>query len=175
MAPPAVGTFRHYDLVPQEQAQRAAAAVGVPVADPQVETDTRWLGAPFMVMPRVEGHIIGAVAHLDRWLTGLDPDDQGRVYDNFVATLAAVHRADVRIRPGRPPPGQLGRARPLGGLPRLVERRVTRCRPWPTACAGAVATSRPTSRPRPCCGGTPGSRTWCSVTISAPVPCSTGT
>jgi aminoglycoside phosphotransferase (APT) family kinase protein len=102
MAPPAVGTFPHYDLVPQEQAQRAAAAVGVPVADPQVETDTRWLGAPFMVMPRVEGHIIGAVAHLDRWLTGLGPDDQGRVHDNFVATLAAVHRADAASAPDVP-------------------------------------------------------------------------
>jgi aminoglycoside phosphotransferase (APT) family kinase protein len=102
MAPPVVGTFRHYDLVSQGQAQRAAAAVGVPVADPQVETDARWLGAPFMVMPRVEGHIIGAVAHLDRWLTGLDPDDQGRVHDNFVATLAAVHRADVGSAPDVP-------------------------------------------------------------------------
>jgi aminoglycoside phosphotransferase (APT) family kinase protein len=102
MAPPEVGTFRHYDLVPQEQAQRAAAAVGVPVADPVVETDTRWLGAPFMVMPRVEGHIIGAVAHLDGWLAGLGQADQHRVYDNFVATLAAVHRGDVRTAPDVP-------------------------------------------------------------------------
>ena len=66
--PPVVGTFRHYDLVAQWQAQSAAAAVGVPVADPVVETDTRWLGAPFMVMPRVEGHIVGALAHRDPWL-----------------------------------------------------------------------------------------------------------
>ena len=34
MAPPAVGTFADYDLVPQWQAQMAAADVGVPVADP---------------------------------------------------------------------------------------------------------------------------------------------
>jgi aminoglycoside phosphotransferase (APT) family kinase protein len=102
MAPPEVGTFRHYDLVPQEQAQRAAAAVGVPVADPVVETDTRWLGAPFMVMPRVEGHIIGAVAQLDGWLSTLDPADQHQVHENFVATLAAVHRADVHAAPDVP-------------------------------------------------------------------------
>ena len=68
MAPPVVGTFRHYDLVSQWQAQTAAAAVGVPVADPVVETDSRLVGAPFMVMPRVEGHIIGALAHRDPWL-----------------------------------------------------------------------------------------------------------
>ena len=61
MGPPGEGTFRRYDLVPQWQAQTAAAAAGVPVADPVVETDTRWMGAPFIVMPRVEGHIIGAL------------------------------------------------------------------------------------------------------------------
>jgi len=100
MAPVEVGTFRHYDLVSQWQAQMAAAAVGVPVADPEVETDAGWLGAPFMVMPLIEGTIIGAVAHLDRWLGAHDLADRGRVYRNFVATLCAIHRADPSSAPG---------------------------------------------------------------------------
>ena len=155
MAPPEVGTFRHYDLVPQEQAQRAAAEAGVPVADPVVETDTRWLGAPFMVMPRVEGHIIGAVAHLDGWLTGLGPADQHRVYDNFVATLAAVHRADVRLRPGRSPSGQHRRARPLGGLPRVVHRRVAGAGSGRRPALVSSPPTGPRAGPGPAVGGCP--------------------
>jgi aminoglycoside phosphotransferase (APT) family kinase protein len=95
MAPPLAGTFPHDDLVAQGEAQTAAAGVGVPVADPVVETDTGWLGAPFMVMPRVEGHIVGAMAHRDPWLSGLSPDGRGRVYDGLLAALATIHRADT--------------------------------------------------------------------------------
>jgi aminoglycoside phosphotransferase (APT) family kinase protein len=102
MTPSATGTFPHYDLVAQAQAQVAAAAVGVPVADPVVETDPRWIGAPFMLMPRVEGHLIGAIAHRDPWLGTLTPDERGLVHDGFVATLAAVHRADPSGAPGVP-------------------------------------------------------------------------
>jgi aminoglycoside phosphotransferase (APT) family kinase protein len=96
MAPPLVGTFPHYDLVSQWQAQTAAAAVGVPVADPVVETDTRWVGAPFMVMPRVDGRIVGALDHRDPWLNALAPAGRGQVYDGFLSTLATIHRADPK-------------------------------------------------------------------------------
>ncbi|HEV3281063.1 MAG TPA: phosphotransferase family protein [Acidimicrobiales bacterium] len=95
MAPPEIGTFRDYDVRSQWQAQMAAAAAGVPVADPVVETDPVWLGAPFIVMPRVDGHIIGAVAHLDRWLSGQSRFDQARVYRSFVTTLSHIHGADL--------------------------------------------------------------------------------
>jgi aminoglycoside phosphotransferase (APT) family kinase protein len=95
LAPPAAGTFRDYDLVAQWQAQIAARAAGVPVADPVLETDPAWLGAPFLVMPRVDGHIVGAVAHLDPWLTGQSRFDQARLYRGFLAALSAIHRADV--------------------------------------------------------------------------------
>ena len=99
MGPPGEGTFRRYDLVPQWQAQTAAAAAGVPVADPVVETDTRWIGTPFMVMPRVEGHIIGALAHRDRWLRDRSPSEQRRVYDNFISVMSRIHRADAAAAP----------------------------------------------------------------------------
>ncbi len=95
MAPPEGGTFRHYDLEAQWQAQLAAGGAGVPVADPVVETDPVWLGTPFMVMPRIDGHIIGAVAHLDRWLSGQSRFDQARLYRCFLATLSDIHRADL--------------------------------------------------------------------------------
>jgi len=102
MAPLGGGSFEHYDLVPQWQAQMAAAGVGVPVADPVLDTDTRWVGAPFIVMPRVEGHVVGALAHRDPWLTGLDPERQGQVYDNILTALATIHRADVDLVPAVP-------------------------------------------------------------------------
>ncbi|MGH3579284.1 MAG: phosphotransferase family protein [Mycobacterium sp.] len=95
MAPPVTGTFPRYDLLPQWQAQLAAADAGVPVADPVMESDAHWLGAPFLVMPRVDGHIIGAVARHDRWLSGLARPDREMVYRNFITTLSAVHRADA--------------------------------------------------------------------------------
>lgn len=95
MAPPVGGTFRHFDLEAQWQAQLAAGRAGVPVADPVVETDPVWLGTPFILMPRIDGHIIGAVAHLDRWLSGQSRFDQTRLYRSFLATLAAIHRADA--------------------------------------------------------------------------------
>jgi aminoglycoside phosphotransferase (APT) family kinase protein len=102
MPPSGPGTFDRHDLVAELEAQRAAAAAGVPVADPEVEVDPSWLGTPFMVMARVDGHIIGALAHRDRWLTGRSVADQGRIYANFIATLCAIHRSDVAAAPKVP-------------------------------------------------------------------------
>jgi len=102
MAPPEPASFAHYDLVPQWQAQMAAAGVGVPVPDPVLETDTGWVGAPFIVMPRMEGHIVGAMAHRDPWLTGLAPEGRERVHDGLLATLAAIHRAEPDDAPAVP-------------------------------------------------------------------------
>ncbi len=102
LAPLAAATFAHYDLVPQWQAQMAASRAGVPVADPVLETDTGWVGSPFILMPRVDGRIVGAVAHLDPWLSGLGPSERGRVFDGFLATLAAIHRADTGTAPDVP-------------------------------------------------------------------------
>ena len=102
MAPAGPGTFPHYDLVTQWQAQSAAEGVGVPVADPVLEDDPGWLGAPFIIMPKVDGHIVGALAHRDRWLRGRSETDQGRLYRNFIATLADIHRADTDAAPDVP-------------------------------------------------------------------------
>jgi aminoglycoside phosphotransferase (APT) family kinase protein len=102
MAPPVVGTFANYDLLSQWEAQMAASAVGVPVAYPEVEMDAGWLGAEFMIMPRVEGHIIGQMVHRDPWLRELDPVDRGRVFDALLSTLASIHRANPELAPNVP-------------------------------------------------------------------------
>ena len=94
MAPRDVGTFADYDLVSQWEAQIAASMAGVPVADPVIEVDTSWLGYPFIVMPRVHGHIIGQMAHRDPWLRGLDSSRRGCIYAGLLETLATIHRAD---------------------------------------------------------------------------------
>jgi aminoglycoside phosphotransferase (APT) family kinase protein len=102
MAPPATGTFAHYRLVPQWEAQMAASKVGVPVADPELETEPGWLGAEFLVMPRIDGHIIGGVVHRDPWLRELDPSRRGGVFDGLLATVADIHRADPASAPAVP-------------------------------------------------------------------------
>jgi aminoglycoside phosphotransferase (APT) family kinase protein len=102
MEPPGVGTFAHYDLVAQGQAQTAVAALGVPVADPVVETDPGWMGAPFMVMPRIDGHIVGAMAHRDPWLSALATADRSRIHDGLLSTLATIHRTPTVAAPDVP-------------------------------------------------------------------------
>ena len=96
MAPDPPGTFADYDLTVQHAAQRAAARSGVPIAAPIVtETDSSWLGAPFTVMARVDGHIIGDAPPFDPWLRALGPDACAELHDRFLATLARIHGADV--------------------------------------------------------------------------------
>lgn len=102
MAPGFVGTLRDYDLVSQSQAQSAAAAAGVPVADPLIEGETHWIGQPFILMPRVEGHVIGPVAHLDPWIQELGAADRGQIYDGLLTVLATVHGADASQAPAVP-------------------------------------------------------------------------
>jgi len=96
LPPASGGTFPDFDLTAQAAAQAAAGTAGVAVAEPTtVEPDASWLGAPFMTMPRVEGHIIGPSSPHDPWLAALGARDQARLHDGFIATLGAIHRADA--------------------------------------------------------------------------------
>jgi aminoglycoside phosphotransferase (APT) family kinase protein len=93
--PPVEPSFPDYDLAMQAAVQRAVAAAGVAAPVPvTLEDDARWLGAPFLVMPFVEGHVPGQAPVLDRWVTGSAPGLQRRLHDRFVDTLAAIHRVD---------------------------------------------------------------------------------
>ncbi len=102
LAPPTVGTFRDYDLAQQTIAQMAAAAAGVAIAMPELVSEVSWLGVPFMVMPRVHGHVLGEVAALDPWLHSLTEAERGQVYEAFIGAIAATHRADLSAAAGVP-------------------------------------------------------------------------
>lgn len=95
MAPPGASSFPHFDLTSQWQAQQAAAAAGIPVANPVLETDPAWLGAPFVLMDRVDGHVVGGLPHLDGWLDTLTDDGRGRVHRNLLAAMTDIHHAEV--------------------------------------------------------------------------------
>ena len=102
LAPPTVGTFRDYDLEQQTIAQRAAEAAGVAIAAPELVTDRQLLGTPFVVMPRVRGHIVGEVAALDAWLLSLTERERAYVHEGFIGAVAATHRADLAAAAGVP-------------------------------------------------------------------------
>jgi aminoglycoside phosphotransferase (APT) family kinase protein len=102
LAPPTVGLFRDYDLALQTIAQIAAATAGVAIASPEFVSDPQWLGTPFVVMPRVRGHIIGEVAVADPWLNTLTEPQRAQVHESFVAAVAATHRADLAAAAGLP-------------------------------------------------------------------------
>ena len=102
IAPPVPGTFLDYDLRAQAGAQAAAARVGLPVADPAIEPEVSWIGAPFMVMQRVVGHIISDFPLTDDWLGSLDDDGRSAVHATFIDTLATIHRAGTGDLDGVP-------------------------------------------------------------------------
>jgi aminoglycoside phosphotransferase (APT) family kinase protein len=102
LAPPTLGTFRDYDLTQQTIAQLAAAEAGVPIATPELVTDPEFLGAEFVVMPRVRGHIVGEVAALDPWLLSLTVEERARVYAAFVDAIVQTHAADLAAARGVP-------------------------------------------------------------------------
>ena len=91
------GLFPTYDLGLQAQIQTTLAASGLPVAAPVVwETDTDWLGAPFLLMPFVGGRIPAEQPPYWEagWLHAASDAEQARLHEGFVDVLAAVHRLD---------------------------------------------------------------------------------
>jgi aminoglycoside phosphotransferase (APT) family kinase protein len=79
--------------------QALAGRPGVPV--PEVwftEADPGVLGAPFYVMGRVRGRVPGDVPswHRRGWTVELSPAQRGRLHDNGLAALVALHRVDWR-------------------------------------------------------------------------------
>ncbi len=96
--PPMEPSFAVYDLSIQARVQNAVAAAGIPAPAPAVAVqDLRWLGAPFLVMPRVEGYIPGPAPLFDEQITGSPPDDQRRLHDGLIDTLAALHAVDWAV------------------------------------------------------------------------------
>jgi aminoglycoside phosphotransferase (APT) family kinase protein len=92
------GLFPDYDLARQHRVQRALGDTPVPVAPPlALETDESWVGAPFLLMPRVAGRTLTTrPSYLtDGWLAETATETQAALVERFVATLAAIHRLDA--------------------------------------------------------------------------------
>ncbi len=91
------GLFPDYDLARQHRVQRALAATPIPVAPSLAyETDESWVGAPFLLMPKVAGNTLTtAPPYLtDGWLAEADNETQAALIEEFLDVLAAIHRLD---------------------------------------------------------------------------------
>ncbi len=89
--------FDRYDFPMQARVQEAAAESGIPTATPvATEDDPRWMGAPFLVMPAVEGLIFSATPVLDRRLSKADPIGNAAFHARFIELIADINRIDWR-------------------------------------------------------------------------------
>jgi len=96
----AVPVFPTYDFDKQFRVmQLVARLTDVPVPSaPWFEPDPAAVGSPFFVMERVEGEVPPDVMPYnfgDSWLYDAAPEDQRRLQDASVATLAALHAIEV--------------------------------------------------------------------------------
>ncbi len=93
--PTPVPTFPVYDLAAQARVLEVLAGAGIPVpALLAFEPDVAWLGAPFLVMAHVPGRAAGEAPGLDPWIVESSPALQARLQEEFLETLAAIHRVD---------------------------------------------------------------------------------
>lgn len=106
--------FPDYDLSRQLRVQTALAPTTVPVAAPvSLETDEQWVGAPFLVMPRIAGRTLTTAPPYpgDGWLHDADPAVQSQVFHDLAGLLARIHLLD---------PSQLDLGELSGGGPTLT-------------------------------------------------------
>ncbi|MGE4426655.1 MAG: phosphotransferase family protein [Solirubrobacteraceae bacterium] len=100
VAPRGEGIFPRYDLAREHRVLDALGRTGaVPVPRTiGVEEDPEVLGAPFLVMGRVDGRAAAddPPFTVDGWVLGLSVDRREALHDNALAALAAVHRIDWR-------------------------------------------------------------------------------
>jgi aminoglycoside phosphotransferase (APT) family kinase protein len=98
LAPDGDGLFPVYDLARQARIMRVLgehAVVPVPRVVDLVD-DPHWLGAPFLVMERVEGRIPNdnPPFTLTGWVHDAAPEQQRALQDEFTDACARIHRAD---------------------------------------------------------------------------------
>jgi aminoglycoside phosphotransferase (APT) family kinase protein len=98
LPPDGDGLFPVYDLAAQGRVQETVAAAGLPAVVPlAVELDDTWVGAPFLLMPHLDGRVVRAdTAFLRKgWLAEAPADDQARLHAGFLDLLAGIHRIDI--------------------------------------------------------------------------------
>lgn len=94
LPPSGGGLFPTYDLAMQARLQRELSGAGIPTAVPVAyEEDPAWVGAPFLLMPRVPGRVLLDNPPYARagWLHDAGPEAQRRAYEGFLDTLADIH------------------------------------------------------------------------------------
>jgi aminoglycoside phosphotransferase (APT) family kinase protein len=93
LPPEGEGLFPEYDLRGQADRQNSLASRGVPIATPvRFEADQSWLGAPFMVMPRVPGHVLARSWVRKGFIADASPRFRHDLVLGFVRTVAGLHR-----------------------------------------------------------------------------------
>ncbi len=96
LPPVGEGLFPEYDLRGQVDRQNALAARGIPIAGPvRFEDDPSWLGAPFMVMPRVPGAVLSRAWLRKGVIADAEPEFRHHLVLGFVRTVATLHRLPV--------------------------------------------------------------------------------
>ena len=97
-SPDGDGLFPVYDLGAQGLVQNLVAEAGLPAVVPvAVELDDSWVGAPFLLMPRVGGRVVRADKPFLRsgWLAESTADDQARLHAGFLDLLSGIHHIDI--------------------------------------------------------------------------------
>ncbi|TAM64426.1 phosphotransferase family protein [Mycobacterium sp.] len=99
VTPTAEGLLPEYNLTHERQVIDAVAAsttVRVPVTY-GVETDASVLGAPFLVMERLDGRVPTDDPPFTAagWVTELSITQQARMYDNALVAMAGIQSADI--------------------------------------------------------------------------------
>ena len=100
--PPAGGgMFADYDLAGQTKTQELLHGYGIATPSPILyEPDSTWIGAQFMVMPRIVGHTPSDTSYATKgWLHDAGPEVQRRLHDGFLDTLVALQRVPVAEAP----------------------------------------------------------------------------
>lgn len=100
MEPTGDAVFPSYDLA-TERRVISALYQHTPVPVPEVlwhEPDATVLGAPFLVLERLDGRVPSDDPPFtaEGWVLELSPEQRAAMYDNSLRVLAEVHRADWR-------------------------------------------------------------------------------
>lgn len=93
------GLFPSYDVDRQFKTMKGLEGTAVPVPRALwMERDPSILGAPFLIMEFIGGHIPSDDPSFaaSGWVLGLSPLQRGALCDNALAALVAVHRVDWR-------------------------------------------------------------------------------
>jgi aminoglycoside phosphotransferase (APT) family kinase protein len=98
LPPHGEGLFPAYDFAAQARVQEMVAGAGLPAVVPlAVENDEAWVGAPFLLMPHVDGKVVRADKPFLRtgWLAEAGQNAQARLHSEFLDLLAGIHGIDV--------------------------------------------------------------------------------